>query len=369
MSKHARIKDIEDEIGRTQKNKATMGHLCRLKAQLSKLRSEVLDDDKKGPGGGAGERGFDVTKAGDARVGLVGFPSVGKSTLMTSLTGSESEVAGYEFTTLTAIPGTMNYKGCNIQILDLPGIIEGANDNKGRGRQVIGAARTCDVILVVLDASKPIAHKAIIERECEGFGIRINQVPPLIRVKRTKTGGIHISTPVKQTELDDALIKSICREFRLNSAEITLWEDATAEQLIDAIEGNRHYVPAIYVLNMIDKISIEELDVFEKIPGVVPISAKQEWNFDGLMEEVWHTLGLIRIYTKPKGQIPDYEAPVVLPGAKATVENFCKRIHRNLMADFRHAVVWGSSVKFQPQKVGRDHILLDEDVVQIVKRV
>jgi ribosome-interacting GTPase 1 len=70
-----------------------------LKAQ-AKLRREILEPSK-GAGAGKGE-GFDVTKAGDSRVGLVGFPSVGKSTLLTKLTGTFSEVASYEFTTVRA---------------------------------------------------------------------------------------------------------------------------------------------------------------------------------------------------------------------------------------------------------------------------
>ena len=77
-----------------------------------------------------------MSKSGDTRVGLVGFPSVGKSTLLTKLTGTFSEAASYEFTTLTCVPGSMAYKGARIQVLDLPGIIEGAKDGKGRGRQV-----------------------------------------------------------------------------------------------------------------------------------------------------------------------------------------------------------------------------------------
>lgn len=85
--------------------------------------------------GGAGE-GFEVQKYGDGRVALIGFPSVGKSTLLSELTGTESEAAAYEFTTLTCIPGVIHYKGTKIQLLDLPGIIEGAASGKGRGRQV-----------------------------------------------------------------------------------------------------------------------------------------------------------------------------------------------------------------------------------------
>lgn len=55
-----------------------------LKAKLAKLRREVLDGPK---GQGGGQEGFDVKSSGDARVGLIGFPSVGKSTLLTKLTG------------------------------------------------------------------------------------------------------------------------------------------------------------------------------------------------------------------------------------------------------------------------------------------
>lgn len=63
--------------------------------------------------------------------------SVGKSTLLTMLTGTHSEAASYEFTTLTCIPGIIHYNDTKIQLLDLPGIIEGASEGKGRGRQVM----------------------------------------------------------------------------------------------------------------------------------------------------------------------------------------------------------------------------------------
>ena len=98
-----------------------------------RYRQQLLE-----PTGKSGEKGegFDVMKSGDARVAMIGFPSVGKSTLLSSLTKTESVQAAYEFTTLTCIPGVIEHRGANIQLLDLPGIIEGAAQGKGRGRQV-----------------------------------------------------------------------------------------------------------------------------------------------------------------------------------------------------------------------------------------
>jgi developmentally-regulated GTP-binding protein 1 len=311
-----------------------------------------------------------VTKAGDARVGMIGFPSVGKSTLLTKLTGTSSEAAAYEFTTLTCIPGTFKYKGCRVQLLDLPGIIEGAKDGKGRGRQVIGVARTCNLILLVLDSSKPMTHKRIIENELEGFGIRLNKRKPNISIKRRDKGGLNIvHHNITLTKMDEKLVRAVCREYRLSNADVVIREDASVDQLIDALEGNRVYIPCLYVLNKIDAITIQELDLLSRVPHYVPISARQEWNFDTLLDRIWSYLDMLRIYTKPRGQIPDYNEPVVLPRRTNSVEEFCNRIHKTLVKQFKYAWVWGTSVKHNPQRVGLDHLLHDEDVVQIVKRV
>lgn len=295
MSVIQKIKDIEDEMARTQRNKATAFHLGLLKAKLAKLRRELIAP-AKGSGGGGGGEGFDVAKVGDSRVGLIGFPSVGKSTLLTKLTDTFSEVAAYEFTTLTAVPGIIHYKGARIQLIDLPGIIEGAKDGKGRGRPVIAVARTCNLILIVLDALKPVTHKRLIEKELEGFGIRLNKQPPNITFKRKDKGGITVSRTVPQTRMDEDTIKAICNEYKIPNADISLRCDATPDDLIDVIEGNRLYVPCIYVLNKIDQITVPELDILDRIPHYVPVSAHLEWNLDELVEQIWKDLDLIRMF-------------------------------------------------------------------------
>lgn len=96
-------------MAKTQKNKATSFHLGQLKAKLAKLKRELLTPTSSGGGGGGA--GFDVARTGVASVGFIGFPSVGKSTLMSRITGQHSEAAAYEFTTLTSVPGQVLYNG------------------------------------------------------------------------------------------------------------------------------------------------------------------------------------------------------------------------------------------------------------------
>ncbi|GIX76370.1 developmentally-regulated GTP-binding protein 1 [Caerostris extrusa] len=165
------------------------------------------------------------------------------------------------------------------------------------------------------------------------------------------------------------MVKTILSEYRIHNADVVLKSDCTSDELIDVIEGNRIYIPCIYVLNKIDQISIEVgIDIIYQIPHTVPLSAHHKWNFDDLLEKTWEYLKLIRIYTKPKGQLPDYESPVILTHDKCTVEDFCNKLHRTIMKEFKYALVWGTSVKHNPQNVGKDHVLNDEDVVQVVKK-
>lgn len=131
--------------------------------------------------------------------------------------------------------------GARIQVLDLPGIIEGAKDGKGRGRQVIAVARTCNLIFIVLDVLKPLNDLAILTNELEGFGIRLNKQPPNITVKRKDKGGISITNTVPLTKIDADEIRAVLLEYKLASCNVAIHQpDATLEDLIDVIEGNRY---------------------------------------------------------------------------------------------------------------------------------
>jgi len=149
-------------------------------------------------------------------------------------------------------------------------------------------------------------------------------------VKKLDKGGISITKSVNQTRLSDEMIIQIMKEYRMGSAEINFRCDASVDDLIDVLEGNRIYIPCLYVLNKIDSISVEELDLLDQVPHYVCISAKDRWNMDELIERIWQELDLIRIYTKPKGKVPDYTEPVILPRRKSTIIDFCNKIHKTL---------------------------------------
>ncbi|KAH3745883.1 DNA mismatch repair protein Mlh1 [Pelomyxa schiedti] len=362
-----RIKEIEAEIARTQRNKATEHHLGMLKAKLARYRTQLIEGTK-GPGGAAkGGDGFEVLKAGDARVSLIGFPSVGKSTLLTKLTTTTSAVAAYEFTTLTCIPGVIEYKGANIQLLDTPGIIEGAAGGKGRGRQVIAVARTADVVLMMLDASKGNVQKQILTRELETMGIRLNKPRPNIYFKVKASGGVSFTTTLPLTHLDEDLAKDILHEYKIFHAEVLIRCDATVDEFIDVVEGKRVYMKALYVYNKIDTVGIEELEAIAAQENSVVISCEMGLNLDYLLEVLWQYLDLLRVYTKKRGDPPDFAGPLIMRQG-ARIQDVCNHIHRGIASNFKYALVWGLSAKHTPQSVGLKHRLEDEDVVQVVTR-
>ncbi|CAF1294693.1 unnamed protein product [Adineta ricciae] len=355
-----KIADIEREIARTQKNKATEYHLGLLKAKLAKFRQALMEGDSKS-GAGKGE-GFDVVKSGDARVALIGFPSVGKSTLLSTITRTESSAASYEFTTLTCIPGVIEYNGAEIQLLDLPGIIEGAAQGKGRGRQVIAVARTADMVLMMLDATKGDRQREILEEELESVGIRLNRRKPDIYFKPKKTGGINITSTVPMTKCSEKMIHLILHEYKIFNAQVLFRDDYTSDEFIDVVVGKRVYMPCLYVYNKIDQVSIEEVDRLAHLPNSVVISCNMKLNIDYMLESIWKLLNLICVYTKKRGEKPDFEGGLIIR-SNTNVEYVCRMVHRTMVDQFKYALVWGTSVKFSPQRVGLSHVLQNEDVI------
>ena len=163
----------------------------------------------------------------------------------------------------------MEHRGAKIQILDLPGLIKGAAEGKGRGKEILGVIRSCDMVLYIVDPFQD-AHFKVLHRELENAGIRLNQTKPPVFVKRVDKGGIDVRTTVEQTHLTPDEMGEIIRSFGYTSAIVTLRADTTAEMLVDTMVGSRVYSKSVIAVNKIDIATEEEISNAEK-------ALPQEW--------------------------------------------------------------------------------------------
>lgn len=356
-----KIKDLEEQISSTKYNKKTQHAIGLMKGQLAGLKAKLAGGSKKG---GAGE-GYAVKKSGDATVILLGFPSTGKSTLLNNITNANSEVGHYAFTTLTVIPGMLNYKQAKIQILDVPGVVEGAAKGTGRGKEVLQVIRNADLIIILIDVFKP-QQKKLLEKEVYETQIRINTKKPDIKITKTAKDGIRIGRTVQTPELDDETIKGILNQFKIVNANVLIRDTINADQFIDVVEGNKTYIPAITVVNKIDLLTKEQL---EKLKSYLKpdscISAEKKEYLDALKELIFKKLNFIRLYMKEINKKPDMEEPMIMK-QDDTIRTVCLKLHKDFIEKFKFARIWGKSVKFDSQKVlNLDHKLADKDIIEL----
>lgn len=358
---------IQAEIDKTQKNKATNAHIGKLKAKIAALKRKIENQAAHSKASGPAS-GFEVKKSGDASVALVGFPSVGKSTLIAKLTGQDSEAGAYAFTTLTCIPGLMEHRGAKIQILDLPGLIPGAAEGKGRGKEILGVIRSCDMVLYILDPFQE-SHFNVLHRELEISGMRLNEEKPPVFVRKTDRGGIVVRSTIEQTHLTTEEVQDIVRSFGIMCAQVTLRADATADHIVDCMAANRVYSQAIVAVNKMDLANEADLArTVEMLPEgwpVMPISAFTGMGLEEMKDFIYDNLGFMSIFLKPQGQAADMVEPLIVKDT-STVEDVCNTLHRDFVRNFRFARVMGPSAKFDWQRVGLDHLLKHGDVLSII---
>lgn len=356
-----KIKELEDLIAKSKYNKRTQSAIGKYKAQLAKLKEKR---EARSSGGKKGD-GYSVRKTGDGTVVLLGFPSVGKSTLLNALTNSDSPVGAYAFTTLTVIPGTLEYNHAKIQILDVPGVVHGAAAGTGRGKEVLAVIRNADMVLFVIDVFHPDHYDALL-KEVYDTGIRVNQRKPDVKITKTSKGGINLGSTVKLTKLDKKTVESVLNEFKIMNANVIIREDIDIDQLIDLVEDNKVYLPSIIAINKMDMVSKESLEkIRARIKPDICISAHNRENLEELREIIFKKMRLIRIYLKEYGKKADMDVPMIM-FLGCTLQDLCSKLHKDFVEKFKFAKIWGDSAKYGGQKVVKlEHVLSDEDIVEL----
>tara|TARA_B100001971_G_scaffold12702_1_gene10091 strand:- start:230 stop:1027 length:798 start_codon:yes stop_codon:yes gene_type:complete len=264
----------------------------------------------------------------------------------------------------------MEHRGAKIQILDLPGLIKGAAEGKGRGREILNVIRSTDMVLYVVDPFQG-AHFEILDHELWKSGMRLNQKPPQVFITRTRRGGIVVRSTLEQTNLTEEEIQGIVRSFGIVSATVTLRTDVTDDHIVDTLAGSRIYSHAVIVLNKIDLATEKDLEQARSLLPegwpVLEVSAKTGEGIEHMKDFIFENLHFMSIYLKPQSKEADLIEPLIVKDT-STVRDVCVKLHRDFVRKFRYARVKGPSAKFDWQRVGLDHVLMDEDLLTIITR-
>ena len=145
--------------------------------------------------------------------------------------------------------------------------------------------------------------------------------------------------------------------------------EINGDGLIDVIEGNKHYLPGIVILNKMDMVTPDEVDMIRKnIQADICISANQKINTESVKDIIFDRLDLIRIYCKQIGKKADMNVPLIMRRG-TTLHDMCQKLHKDFVEKFRFAKIWGTSVKFNAQPILKlKHTLHDKDVVELHMR-
>jgi small GTP-binding protein len=238
-----------------------------------------------------------IRREGAAQIAFVGPPNAGKSSLLQALSAIQIKTGDYAFTTTRPVPALTRIGGVLVQLVEIPGLIEGANEDRGGGRALLGVLRNADAIVYCQSVTAPVEELHVVRAEVE-------------------TAGIALPALLAATKADEA-------------------EAAELERLAEAFP---------------------QLEL-------VPVSVLDDESLDALREAVWRLTGLLRVFLR-RGREVDDDPLALHPGA--TVEDVADEIHHELAESFGAARVWGPSARFDGQRVGRAHTVLDGDVVEIL---
>ena len=180
-----------------------------------------------------------------------------------------------------------------------------------------------------------------------------------------------VRSTLEQTNLTEEEIQGIVRSFGIVSATVTLRTDVTDDHIVDTLAGSRIYSHAVIVLNKIDLATEKDLEEARSLLPegwpVLEVSAKTGEGIESMKDFIFDNLRFMSIYLKPQSKEADLVEPLIVKDT-STVRDVCVKLHRDFVRKFRYARVKGPSAKFDWQRVGLDHVLMDEDLLTIITR-
>jgi ribosome-interacting GTPase 1 len=308
-----RLEILEEMLRLIPKHKGTDKLQADLKRKISRARAELK---KKGPAGRK-RVSHHVEREGAGQIAIAGPPNAGKSSLVRAITSAEPEVAPYSFTTRAPIPAMMTFEDVQVQLVDLPPVADTYMEF-----WVPSIIRSADAVMLVVDLSDDGA--------------------PLVGTEETLT--------------------------ILQKAKIRLVADPDDPDTTAGVEKGVALKKALMVCTKSDRPEAADnleilLEFFGHLLPRVEVSTENGSGLDQLQESLFRMLGKIRVYSKAPGKEPSMATPFTLRQGSRVID-FARQVHKDFAEGLQHARVWGSG-KFDGQKVPRDHVLSDRDIIEL----
>ncbi|HSQ48842.1 MAG TPA: GTPase [Candidatus Deferrimicrobiaceae bacterium] len=356
-------------------HKGTMKLRGEMNRKIKLIRDDLENKKRKGTGKSSGGPKLFIEKGASAQVALVGMTNVGKSCLMNATTNSKVVVTPTPFSTHEPVPGIMNYKDVQFQIVEAPAVMEGAAEGKAGGNVTLGLARNADGVILMLDLSQdPVEQLELLLAELEKTRVLVNKPSGRVDIDRRPSGAaLRIVLVGRLIDCTMRDVEQMLRSYRINDAIVRISGEVSLDDVEDAIYENTIYKPAVIVANKLDlkgaqaNLRVLKTHVDGKLP-IVAMSCENRTGLDELGRELFTSLGIIRIFTKEPGMKAHSERPFVLHKG-ATVNELAKNIHKELYSNFMFAMVWAKRLPFSPKKVGLNFVLDDGDIVEIHARI
>lgn len=323
---------------------------AEIKTKISKLKEKSIKEKEQKK---TGAYSLSVKKEGAAQIVLVGPTNTGKSSLLNTLTKAKSAIGHYPFTTSKPEIGALMYNTVNLQIVDLPPLMEDAAIKQAPLMAVI---RNADLVVFVLD---DLTQFKWLLKEFQESNIILNRKRPAIKIHRGSTGGLEfIGSKLINADLD--AVKKVLRDHGIANASIEIFSEVKLEDFFEVLDEKLAYIPALVALNKVTTGKLKK----EKGWQIVPISSSEKYNLDILKDKMWELLELVKVFTKEPGKQPTKTNPVTLKKG-STIKDMAVHVHKDFIKKFKYARVWGKSAKHDGAAVGMEHILADDDIVEV----
>jgi len=342
---------------------------AQVKTKIAELKQEIIT--RRGRHGG-GKSPWSVEREGAAQVMILGLTNTGKSSLLRSLTNAQVTVASYEHTTQHPIPGILQFQDIQIQLVEVPAPRLARSGRYEFQPEAIDLLHHCDGLIVLVDLTNdPNRQLELITNTLEEADISIQKPLSRVEIILTKgSGEIRVATTSTQSSVSHEQIRELLHSYGVGNALVRIYGSASIDDVEDAVlENVTLYKPTLLVANKIDLYSAREISAMfiGNIPASLPTAITSCLTGQGLTaigSKLFESLGLIRVYTKEPNDSKPSDHPFVVH-AGTTVKELAGSIHTNLAERYRYSRIWGSTSKFAGERVGPEHVLGDQDIVEI----